>query len=310
MRDGSRGRQVNQADLDLADLRAFFLVAETGSFSRAARRLEQAKSAVSRRVARLESLLAVQLLQRTAAGAILTEAGQSYYDEAYAAVSQLHQAADNLGTVVGEVSGPIRITVPIYFGAIFLAPEFCEFMRLHPTVELEVHLSDEKLDLVRHGFDLAVRIGYLPDSTLVSRTLTTSRRFLVASPEYLESHAPITRPEDLSEHRILHYNSLNPQELWKYHLNGERRQIAITPYFRSNSATMLMTAVATGKGLTVMPNYITESYVRSGQAVQVLKDVDWDVSPVNLLLPAGRRISRRIRALVDFLVSRFNGREV
>ncbi len=301
---------MNHAELDLADLRAFFLVAETGSFSRAARRLEQAKSAVSRRVARLESLLSVQLLQRTAAGAVLTEAGQAYYDEACAAVGQLEQAADNLGSVVGELSGIIRVTVPIYFGAHYLAPQFCEFMRLHPTVELDVHFSDEKIDLVRNGVDVAVRIGHLPDSTLVSRTLATSRRMLVASPGYLDSHTPITVPEDLSGHSILHYNSLNPQELWKYHFEGERRQLSITPYLRSNSATMLMTAVSTGRGLTVMPNYITEGYIRNGQAVEVLKTVDWGVSPVNLLLPAGRRASRRVRALVDFLVSHFENREI
>ncbi len=209
--------------------------------------------------------------------------------------------------MVGELSGIIRVTVPIYFGAHYLAPQFCEFMRLHPTVELDVHFSDEKIDLVRNGVDVAVRIGHLPDSTLVSRTLATSRRMLVASPGYLDSHAPITVPEDLSGHSILHYNSLNPQELWKYHFEGERRQLSITPYLRSNSATMLMTAVSTGRGLTVMPNYITEGYIRNGQAVEVLKTVDWGVSPVNLLLPAGRRASRRVRALVDFLTARFNG---
>lgn len=296
--------------VDLDDLKAFFLVAETGSFARAAQRLESSKSIVSRRVARLENLLAAQLLQRTAQGTHLTEAGQLYYEQARAAVVQLECAAENLAESVHEISGAIRVTVPIYFGAKYLAPVFCDFMQLYPRIDLEVHLSDEKIDIARSGFDIAVRTGHLPDSSLTYRPLCESRRVAVASPEYLRSQPPITKPEDLSQHRILHYNSLHTQDLWRYHLGGAMYQLEITPHLRSNSATMLMTAVCAGIGVTMMPVYVAGQAIQSGTAEEVLKDVDWGMSPISLLTPSGRGTTKRVRTLLDFLALRFNSRVI
>ena len=148
---------MDTKDIDLADLRAFFQVAETGSFARAAHRLESAKSIVSRRVTRLENQLSAQLLQRTSGGTFLTEAGQTYYEEAHAALSQLEGAADSLKGSVHDLTGAVRVTVPVYFGAIHLARAFCDFMRQHPGVELDINACDDKLDIARMGYDLAVR---------------------------------------------------------------------------------------------------------------------------------------------------------
>ncbi len=298
---------MDLSDLNLGDLRAFFLVAETGSFARAARRLEQSKPVVSRRVARLEALLSVHLLQRTTTGTHLTEAGHAFYDEAQTAMSQLERAAEVVTENVSEVAGNIRVTVPMYFGAMHLSEPFSAFMSKHPQVELEVHLSDDKVDLMRTGFDLAVRTGHLPDSTIVHRTMASYRRLLVASPDYLRSHPPIRVPEDLQHHKILHYNSLNPHELWRYHVGETTHQFAVTPYLRSNGGTTLMTAAANGLGLTVLPTYLTIPYIEAGKVVQVLPEIDWGVTPVNILMPAGRKVTRRVRTLVEFLVARFEG---
>ena len=296
--------------LEFADLRAFFLVAETGSFTRAAQRMEAAKSIVSRRVARLEEALSARLLQRTPTGTVLTEEGQLYYEQAHAAMQQLDSAAEALSSSVQEVAGPIRVAMPIYFGAHYLAPLFSEFMGLHPRVELEILTSDDKVDLAREGFDIAVRTGHLSDSAMIARPLCHSRRTLVASPDYLKGAAPIEKPEDLIGHRILHYSSLYPQELWRYHVGDQIVQLRLTPFLRSNSATVLMSAVAAGQGLTVLPSYITDVAIAAGRAVEVLPEINWGTSPITLLTPPGRKPTRRVRVLIDFLVGRFSSRVV
>ncbi len=296
--------------LEFADLQAFFVVAETGSFTRAAHRLEAAKSIVSRRVARLEQALSVALLQRTSSGAVLTEEGHIYYEQACAAMQQLDRAAESISGAVKDISGRIRITIPIYFGVNYLAPLFAEFMAQHPGIELDINISDEKIDIVREGFDMAVRTGHLGDSALVGRLLCHSRRTLVAGPTYLERMPPIRRPEDLSDHRILHYSSLYPQELWRYHVGDETITLRVTPQLRSNSATTLMAAVTAGQGLTVLPSYVTRTAVANRQAVEVLPEVNWGVSPITLLTPPGRNSLRRVRALLDFLTASFRSRTV
>ena len=297
---------MEQSRLDLDDLRAFFLVAETGSFAKAAQRLDSSKSIVSRRIARLENSLSALLLQRSARGTYLTEAGQSYYEDARAAMLQLECAAENISQAAADISGSIRITAPVFFGSEYLAPALSEFVLQYPNVELQVNFSDDKVDLLTDVYDIAVRLGNLADSSLASRRLCQSKRVIVGSPGYLAKHPPITHPEDLRDHAIVHYNGINTQEIWRYEVNGEAKALRITPRFRSNSATMLMTAAKNGLGLTLLPIFVTGRYLQSGEVEIVLPDQDWGETPVTLLLPQGRAATRRVRSLVDFLVLRFH----
>ncbi len=299
---------MEHSRLDLEDLRAFFLVAETGSFARAAQRLDSSKSIVSRRVASLERVLAAQLLQRTARGTHLTEVGQTYYDQAKVAVAQLEFAAESVSEAITDISGPIRVTGPVFFGANYLAAALGDFARHYPRIELEINFSDETIDIVNEGYDVAVRLGHLPDSNLASRRLCQSRRVVVASPDYLASPPPVMRPEDLTQHRMLHYNGINTQDLYRYRVDGQDHSFRITPHLRSNSAAMLMQGVKSGLGLTLLPLFVTGAAIQSGEAEQVLKDYDWGMTPVTLLLPQGRNATRRVRALVDFLVLSFANR--
>lgn len=300
--------KMEQARLDLDDLQAFFLVAETQSFARAAQRLETSKSLISRRVARLEDSLSAQLLQRSSRGALLTEAGQLFYEESRRAVTQLESAAESLSGITGDVSGPVRLTGPVYFGSEYLTPALAEFARLYPNVELCIDYIDEKVDLMREGYDLAIRVGQLPDSSLISRRLCQSRRVIVASRDYLDAHAPITAPADLNDHRILHYNGLNTQDLWRYSEGGKAHNLPVRPYLRSNNAYMLMEAVRTGLGLTLLPVYIVGRYLQSGEVRTVLDSCDWGITSVHLLLPPGRAPTRRVRTLSDFLALRFRNK--
>jgi len=299
---------MEQAHIDFDDLRAFFRVAETGSFAKAAQRLESSKSLISRRVARLEETLAAQLLQRSARGALLTEAGQAYYEEARAAMAQLECAAESLSGAVGDISGQIRLTGPVFFGSEYLTPALTEFARLYPNIELYVDYSDEKVDLIREGYDLATRVGHLPDSSMTARLLCQSRRVIVASRAYLDGHPPILEPDDLGGQTILHYNGVNAQDLWRYGAGAEARAVAIRPRLRSNNAYMLMEAVRAGLGLTLLPVYIVGRYVQSGEIDIVLGNYDWGVTPVHMLMPPGRAPTRRVRTLIDFLALRFRNK--
>lgn len=293
---------MEQSRLDFDDLRAFFLVAETGSFARAAQRLDSSKSIVSRRVARLEGTLSTPLLHRTSRGTHLTEAGQVYYDEARAALNQLEHAADAISQTTATLSGAIRLTAPVFFGSEYLAPLLSDFAMRHPKVELQIDFRDEKVDLLTDQYDIAIRLGQLSDSSLPSRRLCQSKRVAVASPGYLAQHPSIRRPEDIRHHAIVHYTGVNTQEIWRYEVQGEVKALKISPRFRSNSAAMLTSAAKAGVGLTLLPLFVVGRYVASGELEIVLPDQDWGATPVTVLLPQGRGTTRRVRALVDFLI--------
>lgn len=303
---------MEQHSLDLDDLRAFFNVAETGSFARAAQRLQSSKSIVSRRVARLEATLSALLLQRTARGTHLTEAGQTYYEQARAALAQLETAAESLSESVRDLSGPIRITSPLNFGVRYLAPVLAEFVAMYPKIELDATIEDRMVDLAGEGYDLGVRLGALDDSTMIARTLGRSKRTVVASPEYLARHAaehgPITRPEDLSSCAILHYSSRRTIDLWRYSSPEGGGVIRVKPYQVSNSASQLMLWVKAGLGVTLLPAYITGEMLQSGHAELILPEIEWGQTLISALMPQGRGTPRRVRTLVDFLVLKFNNR--
>jgi DNA-binding transcriptional LysR family regulator len=299
---------MEQSRLDLDDLTAFFVVAEAGSFARAAERQETSKSIISRRVARLEMTLATRLLHRTARGTYLTEAGSLYYEQARQAISQLEIAAENLIESSADLAGPIRFTGPIVFGRDYLEPVLAEFVKLYPNIELDVDFSDEKLDLTSEGLDIAVRVGRLNDSSMTVRRLCQSGRVVVASPLYLGKMPAIHTPEDLEQHVVLHYNGSHTQDLWRYRYQGQSYSLKVRPHMRSNSASMLMSAVKAGIGVMVMPIYVAGAAIQSGEVEVVLKDYDWGVTEISLIMPQGRNVTRRVRSLVDFLILRFHNK--
>jgi len=299
---------MEQSKLDFDDLNAFFVVAEAGSFARAAERLESSKSLVSRRVARLEATLSARLLQRTARGAHLTEAGALYYEQARHAMSQLECAAENLIESTTDLSGPIRLTGPVFFGREYLELVLAEFVKHYPNIELDVDFSDEKLDLHSEGLDIAVRVGRLTDSSLTVRRLCQSGRVVVASPAYLAQMPPLHTPQDLDKHVILHYNGTHTQDLWRYRHDGRSHSLKVKPHLRSNSASMLMSAVKAGIGVMVMPVYVTGAAIQSGEVEVVLGDYDWGLAEISLILPHGKNTTRRVRSLVDFLLLKFHNK--
>lgn len=286
---------------DLVDVLAFVRVVETGSFARAAERMGLSKPVLSRRVARLEERLGARLLTRTARGAQPTQVGQAYYERAAAILADLEAAQEVVAEAVTQVAGPIRLTAPLSFGIAHLAPALAEFAGLHPQVELDIEFEDRNVDLVGGGYDLAVRIGNLADSSLVARRIAPVRKHAIASPAYLDARGRPERPADLAGHDALVYGN----EQWRF-LVGERWETArLRPRLRTNNGEMLRTAAQAGLGICLLPSFIAAPAIEDGSVEVILRDYPLEEGALHAVMPPGRALTARVRALVDFLVGRF-----
>ena len=292
---------MERSSVDLVDVLAFVRVAETGSFSRAADRMGISKSILSRRVARLEAGLGARLLTRGAQGTQPTDAGQAYYERASRILAELDAAQEVVAEAVTQVAGPIRLSAPISFGTLYLAPALADFAALHPRVELDISLDDNQVDLVASGFDLAVRMGTLADSSLIARRIAPARRIVVASPSYLDRRGRPASPRDLAAHDILLYRN----EQWRFRVDGRWENVRVRPRLRSDNGEMLRAAAAAGLGLCILPSFIAAPSLEAGEIEVVLRDYPLPEAALHAVMPPGRAATARVRALVDYLAARF-----
>src|SRR3954467_2815899 len=205
---------MERSSVDLLDVLAFVRVVETGAFSRAAERMGMAKSILSRRVARLEEQLGARLLTRSAQGAAPTDVGQAYFERAANILAELEAAQEVVAEAVTQIAGPIRLSAPLSFGITYLAPALAEFAAEHPKVELDISFEDRPVDLVAGGYDLAVRIGSLKDSSMIARRIAPGREVPVRSTDFLEWRGWPEHPRALAEHVILLYGN----EAWPFRI--------------------------------------------------------------------------------------------
>ena len=292
---------MERSAIDLLDVLAFVRVVETGAFARAAERMGVSKSILSRRVARLEEQLGARLLTRTAQGAQPTDVGQAYYERASNILADLEAAQEVVADAVTQIAGPIRLTAPLTFGVAHLAPALAEFALAYPRVELDVEFEDRTVDLAGGGYDMAVRIGKLQDSALVARRIAPVRKHVIGSPAYLERHGRPERPADLSTHRILLY----AHEQWRFQVNGRWETIRTSPALRSNNGDMLLSAAEAGLGLALLPSFIAAPAIERRTVEPILLDFPAEEGALHAVMPPGRAVTARVRALVDFLVQRF-----
>ena len=208
------------------DLQAFVAVVEAGSFTGAAERLGAAKSAVSRRVSALEERLGVQLLRRTTRTQNLTETGRSFYEHSARILADLEEAESAVQQEHGELRGTLRVALPLSFGVRHMCKPIASFSRLHPKIRFDLDLNDRRIDLVEEGMDLAIRIGHLPDSSLIARRLFDVRSVVCASPHYLSVHGEPQSPEDLAEHDCLVYSNLPDPDTWRWIFEFARAKAA------------------------------------------------------------------------------------
>lgn len=293
--------KMERSSTDLVDVLAFVRVAETGSFARAAERMGLSKPALSRRVARLEEQLGARLLTRTARGAQPTDVGRTYYARAASILAQLEAAEEVVAEAVTQIAGPIRLTAPLSFGLRHLAPALAEFSLANPKVELDIELEDSTVDLVAGGYDLAVRIGQLADSALVARRIAPVRKVVIASAAYLERAGRPERPADLARHDVLVYT----QDVWRFRVGAKWETIRVAPVMRSNNGEMLLEAAVAGRGIAMLPTFIASPALEALSVEPLLLDFPLDEAALHAVMPPARAPTARVRALVDFLVSRF-----
>lgn len=275
---------------------AFVRVAELGSYTRAAEALELSRTRVSRLVMQLEAHLEVRLIQRTTRRLHLTEAGERYLARAQGILQALEDAKAEVGAGRVEVRGRLRLNGPMSFGTRHLAPQVARFMVEHPDLDVRLDLNDRRVDLLEEGYDLAIRIGALPDSSLVARRLTRCRLLLCASPGYLATHGEPGDLEALAEHRCLRYRTGGGTE-WQ--LGG--RRLAVQGPLDSNNGDVLTLAAEAGLGIIHQPSFLVAESIRRGRLVPILADEPPVTLGIHGVFPARRHLPAKIERFLDFL---------
>lgn len=288
------------------DIEAFVTVVDTGSFSAAAERLEAAKSAVSRRVTALETRLGVKLLNRTTRRLSLTDAGRDFHQRACRILADLAEAEQAVSDADCALRGRIRVAAPLSFGIQHLAPAITAFAAMHPDVQLDLDLNDREVSLVEEGFDVAVRIGTLADSSLIARRLCTVQRIVVASPDYLARRGEPRTPADLADHDGLRYTNITRQHYWTLiGPDGTRHVAEPADRLTANNGNLLTRAAVAGLGIAAQPTFIMHEALEAGQLRPVLCDYRLPGVAMYAVFPPGRYQARRVRVFADFLAERF-----
>lgn len=293
----------------LPDLEAwaiFAKVAETGSFARAAAELGLSQPTVSKALTRLETRLKTTLFHRTSRRMALTATGQACLERAGRILEEGEAVEAEVGEQSETLRGPIRIAAPMSFGLAHLAPALPAFMQEHPEVTLDLNFSDELIDMVAGGFDIALRISSLPDSSLLARRLCNVRLLLVGAPAYFEAHGRPQHPRDLATHRALRYVHARSGEAWRFHhrTRGEFSQV-VPAAMRVNNADGLVPALQAGLGLAMQPEFLVWEDLRDGVVETVMPD--WQAAPIalHIVSPPGRAKPARVRKLIDYLAAHF-----
>ncbi len=286
-------------DLNAALL--FVRVVECGSLRGAARALGVPKSTVSRKLADLEARLGARLLQRTTRRIGLTEVGRGYFAKASAAVAALLDAERGVGDHVGEPRGTLRITAPLNFGPLLIGPAVVELLTRYPKVDVELDLSERVVDMVREGFDVAVRAGPLPDSSLVARRIGAGAMHVYGSPRYFRRHGRPRAPADLAAHDGLVFASIPGP--WVFVVDGEPLPVRVKRRIVTNDLQLLRSAAVSGLGVARLPDVLAAPLVRAKKLERVLAEFAPPPAPVHVVYPSARLVSPAVRALVEILES-------
>jgi DNA-binding transcriptional LysR family regulator len=287
------------------ELEAFIAVVDAGSFVQAATAMRSSKTAVSRLVQDLEARLGASLLHRTTRRLSLTEAGRDYLLRAKQILADLEEADGAVSLATGSAAGLLRVNAPVSFGVLHLAPLWGAFLAFHPDVELDVTLNDRVVDLLDEGFDVAIRIAQMADSTLVSRRLASTRLVLCASPGYLAAHGTPTTLADLTLHRVIGYSYAPLGDTLTLRAPDGPRSVRIRSHFRTNNGDTCRAAALDHQGIVLQPDFLVGLDLAAGRLVRLLPELEGDEIGVYAVYPTRKHLSGKVRALVDFLAAAF-----
>ena len=248
-------------------------------------------------------------MQRTTRRLSLTDAGSQFYSRAVRILADLEDAEQTIADESAELRGKLKLAAPVTFGNRHISPELSHFLAQHPGIELDLDLNDRQINLVEEGFDMAVRIGSLEDSSLLARRLGTVRFVTCASPEYLQRHGTPAHPDELGRHVALHYSNVSVAQHWLFHApDGETYAVKPAIRMRSNNGDALVLAAAAGLGIVNSPVFIVADLLRQGRLVPILKAYRRAEEGIYAVYPPGRLISRRLRVFSDFLAEQYGGK--
>jgi DNA-binding transcriptional LysR family regulator len=296
---------------DLEGLAIFAKVAETRSFAAAAAELNLSKATVSKAVGRVEAKLKTRLFDRTSRRIALTEAGRQLSDRASRVLAEGEAAEDEALARSSAVRGLVRLAAPMSFGVLHVAPLLPEFLARYPEVAIDLNLSDATVDMIGDGFDAAIRIGVLPDSSLIARRLCGMPRYLVGSPSYLKKHGSPRHPLNLADHLCITYGHGTAMETWRFrHKNGKSASVRPSGPLRVNNGDAMMPALIAGVGLGILPEFMLRHALDAGRLKRLLADWSLPSGAVYWVTPPGGLRPKRVEFLADFLFERLGPQKV
>lgn len=289
----------------LLQMQVFAEVIHCGSFVSAADALGMSKAAVSRHIGELEARLGVRLLQRTTRRLSLTEEGQVFHTRCKEILASVGEAEDEISTQTGTASGLLRISAPVTFGVRHLAPLWGDFRERHPKVTLDITLADRVVDLIEEGYDLAIRIGRLADSTLVSRKLAATRMVLCASPRYLETRGTPRHPHELAAHAILAYSYWSTRDEWQFEGPDGPVSVRTQPCLTTNSGDTCRAAALVHQGVILQPSFVVDEDLAARTLVELMPEYRAVELGIHAVYPTRKHVPAKVRVLIDFLGERF-----
>jgi DNA-binding transcriptional LysR family regulator len=282
-------------------MQAFVAVADLQGFAPAARKLRLSPSAVTRLIAALEERLGARLLQRTTRSVTLTDAGSRYLERIRRILADLEEAEEAVEGERTRPAGRLVISAPVGFGRLHVSPMVTAYLKRYSDVDADLRLSDRMINLVEEGVDLAVRIGHLPDSTLVARHVGEMRRIVVGSTEYLKARGEPKRPSDISAHDTIQFGAMTAAPDWRFVEEGEEVRVLPNPRFSSNSADAAIQYAEAGGGLTRVLAYQAAAALKAGRLKVVLAKFEQPPLPIHIVYPTSRLLSAKVRTFIDLV---------
>ena len=291
----------------LTEMEAFATVVDQGGFTDVAKKMGISKSAVSKHVSSLEARLGARLLNRTTRRVSPTEIGLAYYDRARRVLNDAGEADALVTSMQVAPSGLLRISVATDFGVNLLSPVLGDFLQEYPDITVNMVLNNRYVELISEGFDMAIRVGELEDSSLRARKLTETSQRMIASPSYFQRHGRPMRIDDLTDHKLLHYSSQSNGNVWKITApSGERRQVRSNGWLTVNDGQSLLHACIAGLGIAYLPSFLYADAMRQGLVEDALPDLPTETQGIYAIYPPGRFTQPKVRAFIDFLAATFS----
>ncbi|NQZ94028.1 MAG: LysR family transcriptional regulator [Moritella sp.] len=282
---------------DWSGVSEFVAVAETESFTAAGKRLGISTAQVSRQISALEERLSAKLFYRTTRKVSVTEVGGIYYQHCRQVMDGLADAERAITNLQSTPKGKLKITAPITYGERSVAPLVNDFVTQYPELEVQLVLSNQQIDLIDEGFDLAIRLGQLGDSTMIGKRLATRKQYVCAAPEYLSAFGAPHTLSELDRHNCLS----GTLDYWRFQEKGKARNIRVKGNFSCNSGPVLVDAALKGMGIVQLPDYYVQEYINQGQLIELLPNYREPDDAVWALYPQNRHLSPKVRMLVDYL---------